>query len=40
MDKMNGHKNQIIDTKFKNLYDEGIYIYEENEIIQNVESVF
>jgi len=35
-----GFKKQIIDTKFKNLYSEGIYIYEENEILQNEGEFF
>ena len=34
-----GHKKQVIEESFKKFYTENIYIYEENEILQN-ESVF
>ena len=35
-----GHKKQVIEENFKKFYNENIYIYEENEIIQNEESFF
>jgi len=35
-----GHKNQVLDEKFKKFYTDNIYLYEENEIIQNEENFF
>ena len=35
-----GHKKQIIDEKFKKLYLENIYNYEESEVLKNKESFF
>jgi len=35
-----GYKKQIIEEKFRKIYIENIYIYEENEILQNHESFF
>ena len=35
-----GHKNQIINEKFKKKYPESIYFYEESEILKNQESFF
>ena len=35
-----GHKKQVVEENFKKFYNENIYIYEENEIIQNEESFF
>ena len=34
-----GHKKQVIKEKFKKFYGENIYLYDENEILQN-EGVF
>ena len=35
-----GYKNEIIEEKFKKLYDDNIYIYEENEVLKNEEVFF
>ena len=35
-----GYKKQIIEEKFRKIYIENIYTYEENEILQNQESFF
>tara|TARA_B100000767_G_scaffold89252_1_gene85776 strand:- start:761 stop:1753 length:993 start_codon:yes stop_codon:yes gene_type:complete len=35
-----GHKNQLINEKFKKNYNESIYLYEENEILKNQENFF
>ena len=35
-----GHKNQIIDEKFKKIYSESTYCYDENEILNNQEDFF
>ena len=35
-----GHKKEIINEKFKKFYKEKIYLYEENEVLQNQESFF
>ena len=35
-----GYKNQIIEKKFKKLYTENIYNYEESEILNNEEVFF
>ena len=35
-----GHKNQIIKEKFKKAFDDNIYLYDENEVIQNQEDFF
>ena len=35
-----GHKNQIIDEKFKKVYSDNIYQYEEEEILGNEENFF
>ena len=35
-----GHKRQVINDKFKKFFSENIYIYEENEILNNVDSFF
>ena len=35
-----GFKNQIIKERFKKFYHENIYLYEENEILQNEEAFF
>ena len=38
--KNEGYKTQIIEEKFKKNYKENIYIYDENEILQNQDSFF
>ena len=35
-----GHKNQIIEEKFKQKYPECTYCYEENEVLNNQENFF
>ena len=35
-----GHKKQVIKEKFKKFYGENIYLYDENEVLQNEESFF
>ena len=35
-----GHKNEIIEDKFKKKYTNSIYVYEENEILKNQENFF
>ena len=35
-----GHKNEIIEDKFKKRYTNSIYVYEENEILKNQENFF
>ena len=35
-----GHKKQVIKEKFKKFYGENIYLYDENEILQNEEAFF
>ena len=35
-----GHKKQVIKEKFKKFYEENIYLYDENEILQNEEAFF
>jgi len=35
-----GHKNQIINEKFKTKYPESVYLYEESEILKNQENFF
>ena len=35
-----GHKKQIIEDRFKKLYKDNIYLYEENEILKNEEDFF
>tara|TARA_B100000795_G_scaffold267741_1_gene253224 strand:+ start:1293 stop:2288 length:996 start_codon:yes stop_codon:yes gene_type:complete len=35
-----GYKNEIIEEKFKKLYNDNIYIYEESEILKNEEDFF
>ena len=35
-----GHKKQVINDKFKKFFSENVYIYEENEILNNVDSFF
>ena len=35
-----GHKNEIINEKFKKKYSESIHLYEENEILKNQEDFF
>ena len=35
-----GHKKEVIDEKFKSSYTENIYLYDENEILQNQEAFF
>ena len=35
-----GHKNQIIEEKFKQKYPECTYCYEENEVLNNQENIF
>ncbi len=35
-----GHKNQLINEKFKKNYNGSIYLYEENEILKNQENFF
>ena len=38
--KNEGYKKQIIEEKFKRNYKENIYIYDENEVLQNQDSFF
>ena len=38
--KNEGYKKQIIEEKFKKNYKENIYIYDENEVLQNQDSFF
>ena len=35
-----GHKNQVIEEKFKRIYSGSIYYYEESEIINNQNNFF
>ena len=35
-----GHKNEIVEDKFKKKYTNSIYVYEENEILKNQENFF
>ena len=35
-----GHKNQIIEEKFKKSFSENIYYYDENEILNNEDNFF
>ena len=35
-----GHKNQVINEKFKTKYPESVYLYEESEILKNQENFF